>query len=101
MALYGSRERRCLFEPAFSTRNQAKCPSSTQHEGLQRGAERTRTADPLLAKQVLYQLSYRPGEYQSSCENALQRSRIKQVLLTSRSKRESQVETDQYESNST
>jgi hypothetical protein len=26
------------------------------------GAERTRTADPLLAKQVLYQLSYRPGE---------------------------------------
>jgi hypothetical protein len=24
------------------------------------GAERTRTADPLLAKQVLYQLSYRP-----------------------------------------
>jgi hypothetical protein len=26
------------------------------------GAERTRTADPLLAKQVLYQLSYRPNE---------------------------------------
>lgn len=25
------------------------------------GAERTRTADPLLAKQVLYQLSYRPS----------------------------------------
>jgi hypothetical protein len=29
---------------------------------LFRGAERTRTADPLLAKQVLYQLSYRPNE---------------------------------------
>jgi hypothetical protein len=28
------------------------------------GAERTRTADPLLAKQVLYQLSYRPREMQ-------------------------------------
>ena len=27
-----------------------------------RGAERTRTADFLLAKQVLYQLSYRPNE---------------------------------------
>jgi hypothetical protein len=26
------------------------------------GADRTRTDDPLLAKQVLYQLSYRPGE---------------------------------------
>jgi hypothetical protein len=26
------------------------------------GAERTRTADFLLAKQVLYQLSYRPSE---------------------------------------
>jgi hypothetical protein len=26
------------------------------------GAERTRTADPLLAKQVLYQLSYRPSK---------------------------------------
>jgi hypothetical protein len=26
-----------------------------------RGDERTRTADPLLAKQVLYQLSYVPG----------------------------------------
>jgi hypothetical protein len=28
--------------------------------GLEGGDERTRTADPLLAKQVLYQLSYVP-----------------------------------------
>jgi hypothetical protein len=28
--------------------------------GFSRGDERTRTADPLLAKQVLYQLSYVP-----------------------------------------
>ena len=28
-----------------------------------RGPERARTADPLLAKQVLYQLSYRPIKY--------------------------------------
>ena len=27
------------------------------------GDERTRTADPLLAKQVLYQLSYNPKEH--------------------------------------
>jgi hypothetical protein len=31
-----------------------------QVTGPFRGAERTRTADFLLAKQVLYQLSYRP-----------------------------------------
>jgi hypothetical protein len=35
------------------------------------GAERTRTADPLLAKQVLYQLSYRPGD---DAENAVKNS---------------------------
>jgi hypothetical protein len=35
-----------------------------------RGAERTRTADFLLAKQVLYQLSYRPSEtIKSTCAN--------------------------------
>jgi hypothetical protein len=66
----------------------------TRHRTLLSGAERTRTADFLLAKQVLYQLSYRPIETQPTCGNALQRGRIKQVLLTSRCKRESQVETD-------
>ncbi len=30
------------------------------------GADRTRTDDFLLAKQVLYQLSYRPGEMQET-----------------------------------
>jgi hypothetical protein len=30
------------------------------------GAERNRTADPLLAKQVLYQLSYSPRTFQES-----------------------------------
>ncbi len=30
------------------------------------GADRTRTDDFLLAKQVLYQLSYRPGEMQKT-----------------------------------
>jgi hypothetical protein len=34
------------------------------------GAERTRTADFLLAKQVLYQLSYRPGDADNAVENS-------------------------------
>ena len=36
--------------------------------GKSGGDERTRTADPLLAKQVLYQLSYVPA---LTCGNAL------------------------------
>jgi hypothetical protein len=35
-------------------------PSGSQVERISGGDERTRTADPLLAKQVLYQLSYVP-----------------------------------------
>jgi hypothetical protein len=35
-------------------------PGQVRQEGFKGGDERTRTADPLLAKQVLYQLSYVP-----------------------------------------
>ncbi len=37
--------------------------ASDSHEHGHSGDERTRTADPLLAKQVLYQLSYVPATY--------------------------------------
>jgi hypothetical protein len=37
------------------------------------GDERTRTADPLLAKQVLYQLSYVPGLTSTSVEDPIGR----------------------------
>jgi hypothetical protein len=41
------------------------------------GAERTRTADPLLAKQVLYQLSYRPAAASPHRPGEMQKTRSK------------------------
>src|ERR1700760_1784713 len=38
-------------------------PGRQVHEVAPRGAKRARTADPLLAKQVLYQLSYSPKRH--------------------------------------
>lgn len=43
----------------FFLQRQGNQPLSPQHQNLG-GAERDRTADPLLAKQVLSQLSYSP-----------------------------------------
>ncbi len=43
----------------FFLQRQGNQPLSSQHQNLG-GAERDRTADPLLAKQVLSQLSYSP-----------------------------------------
>ena len=37
-------------------------PVGEEHSRSGSGDERTRTADPLLAKQVLYQLSYVPAD---------------------------------------
>ena len=45
------------------------------------GADRTRTDDFLLAKQVLYQLSYRPGEMQET-RSKTPASRPRHILAT-------------------
>jgi len=52
-----------------ASREPKHCTSGTVDggSGPRSGADRTRTDDFLLAKQVLYQLSYRPDESQSSC----------------------------------
>jgi hypothetical protein len=49
------------FDRRFSPRRKKKNPQTLYGRGSGRGGgERTRTADPLHAKQVLYQLSYTP-----------------------------------------
>ena len=50
------------LEPSTS-RLSGVCSNQLSYEPIYGGGKRIRTADPLLAKQVLYQLSYTPKVY--------------------------------------
>src|SRR5919106_6517906 len=57
----------CLRAPSDKNAEATICEIRLSTSDCVGGDERTRTADPLLAKQVLYQLSYVPA---STCKNA-------------------------------
>ena len=56
------------YEPALTGGKSGKVDGF--HDRSKFGADRIRTDDVLLAKQVLYQLSYGPGEESAACRKA-------------------------------